>query len=418
MSKAPCFYTVPKTQVSTVCFFLFAMLALSLSAPATVAQQQDPERQRALQLYSDGKYKEALPLFEKLETTHPDDPEVLEKFAWILFSTNDNIKDPVARKASRKRARDLLVRAQKAGANSPVAATMIDSIAEDGGDDTQFAFSSKKEVDQAMHQGEAAFAKKEFPKAIEMYQRALLLDPKVYEAALYIGDVYFVTAEQRKAAEWFAKAIEIDPDRETAYRYWGDSLMKQARVTEAGDKFVEAYIAEPYSRLSNSGLIGWANKVAIQLAHPKIEIPTSVTPQQNGNTTINIDPSTLAKDDKSGSGAAWVTYGLIRASWQSEFAKQFPEEKTYRHSLKEEMSALRAALKVLSEQKHVDPKDIDPSLQIVAKLDKEGLLESYILLAMPDAGIAKDFKAYRKENVDKLRRYVVDYVMTGGVGKN
>jgi hypothetical protein len=124
MSKAPRNYTVRNTQPSTVCFFLFAMLALSLSAPTAVALQQDPERQRALQLYSDGKYKEALSLFEKLATTHPDDPEVLEKFAWILFSTNDSIKDPVARKASRKRARDLLVRAQKSGASSPVAATM------------------------------------------------------------------------------------------------------------------------------------------------------------------------------------------------------------------------------------------------------------------------------------------------------
>jgi tetratricopeptide (TPR) repeat protein len=394
------------------------MLVVSLYAQFANGQQQDPDRQRALQLYSEGKYKEALPLFEKLETIHRDDPEVLEKFAWLLLNTNDSVKDPVARKAARKRARDLLVRAQKAGANSLLAATMIETVPEDGGDDSQFAFSSKKEVDEAMHQGEAAFAKKEFPTAIEMYQRALLLDPKMYEAALYIGDVYFVTAEQRKAAEWFAKAIEIDPDRETAYRYWGDSLMKQARVTEAGDKFVEAYIAEPYSRLSNSGLISWANKVAIQLAHPKVVIPTSVTPQQNGNTTINIDPNSLAKDDKSGSGVAWVTYGLVRASWQSEFAKQYPEEKTYRHSLKEELSALRAALKVLSEQKNVDQKDIDPSLQTVAKLDKEGLLESYILLAMPDAGIAKDFKTYRRGNVDKLRRYVVDYVMTGGVGKD
>ena len=50
-----------------------------------------------------------------------------------------------------------------------------------------------------MHEGEAAFAKGEFPKAIEMYQRALLLDPNLYEAALFTGDVYFKTADQMKA---------------------------------------------------------------------------------------------------------------------------------------------------------------------------------------------------------------------------
>jgi tetratricopeptide (TPR) repeat protein len=243
--------------------------------------------------------------------------------------------------------------------------------------------STKKDVDEAMHEGEAAFAKGEFPKALEHYQRALLLDPKHYEAALMIGDVYFKSAEQDKAGEWFARAIEINPDRETAYRYWGDSLMKQGRVSEAGDKFVESYIAEPYSREARAGFIQYAERVKVSLAHPRVEVPTSI-----------------------GSSAAWVTYGLVRANWAStEFLKQYPEEKTYRHSLKEEAAAMRAACKA---------KDVDPSLQIIRKLDKEGLLEAFILLALPDEGIAKDFKAYRTTNVENLRRYVKQYVLTNG----
>jgi hypothetical protein len=48
------------------------------------------------------------------------------------------------------------------------------------------------------------------------------------------------------------------------------------------------------------------------------------------------------------------------------------------------------------------------------KLDKDGLLEAFILLAMPDAGIAADFADYRKTNVAELRRYVKQYVLTGG----
>lgn len=64
-----------------------------------------------------------------------------------------------------------------------------------------------------------------------------------------------------------------------------------------------------------------------------------------------------------------------------------------------------------------DPKSIDPSLVALAKLDKEGLLEPYILFAKVDAGIAKDFKAYRKDHVDKLREYVTKYLLTNG-GKN
>jgi hypothetical protein len=81
--------------------------------------------------------------------------------------------------------------------------------------------------------------------------------------------------------------------------------------------------------------------------------------------------------------------------------------------LKEEAAAMRAALKVLGEQKGEASK-IDPSLQVIQKLEKEGLLEAFILLALPDQGIANDFPAYRKSNVEDLRRYVKLYVMTGG----
>jgi hypothetical protein len=53
-------------------------------------------------------------------------------------------------------------------------------------------------------------------------------------------------------------------------------------------------------------------------------------------------------------------------------------------------------------------------LTLLAKLDKEGLLESFILLALPDAGIAQDYPAYRRTNLEDLRRYVKQYVLTGG----
>jgi tetratricopeptide (TPR) repeat protein len=246
-----------------------------------------------------------------------------------------------------------------------------------------------------------------------MYERALLLDPTLYEAALFTGDVYFKTADQAKAGEWFARAVAINPDRETAYRYWGDSLMRQGRVTEAGEKFVEAYIAEPYSRLARAGFIGWGEKAHVTLAHPRVNIPANVSKKSEKETTISLDANVLNKDDKTGAAGAWMLYGIIRASWQSEFTKHFPNEKTYRHSLKEEAAALRGAIESVEDQK-LDLKNVDPSLQILRKLNKEGLLEAFILLALPDAGIATDFPAYRKTNVVDLRRYVKQYVLTGG----
>lgn len=390
---------------------LLGLFLLTIT-PIGFAQQDDAERQRAFTLFKDGKYVEALPLFEKLAVRYPSDAEVIETLGLVIFGQTAYLKEPAARKESRKRAREILLQAQKLGARSALLKTALDAIPPDGGED--ISFSTKKEVDEAMREGEQAFAKGDMPKALEMYQRALLLDPNLYEAALFIGDVYFATAEQKKASEWFARATNINPDRETAYRYWGDSLIKQGRATEAGDKFIEAYIAEPYNRLSHAAFANWAEKLNVTLSHPDVEIPTNVTPKGETNTlTITLDPNALKKD---ASSAAWMVYGFTRASWvQTEFTKNYPEEKKYRHSLKEEAAALRAAIRVLDEKKIKDPKAIGQSLQILTRLDKEGLLEAFILLAVPDEGIAKDYLAYRQTNLEHLRRYVKLYVLNGGV---
>ena len=395
-----------------IILFLSLMVLLLISGPVLNAQQEDPDRRRAFQMYKDGKHAEALPEFEKLAVAYPRDPVIIETLGVLLITQTYSLPDAPARKAARKRGRELLIAAEKLGANDTLLKSFLEMIPEDGGADP--TFSNRKEVDDAMREGEAAFSKQDYSKAIEMYQRALLFDPKLYEAAVFLGDVYFVTAEQRKAGEWFARAVAINPDREIAYRYWGDSLMKQGRVTEAGDKFVEAYIAEPYNRSAVQGGLGsWAQRVNVSLAHPAVEIPTSVTARENGNTTINLDPKILG-DDKGGAGGAWMMYGLIRAGWATNFAKEYPNEKTYRHSLKEEAAAMRAAIKVIEQPDGKKAGAPDPSLVTIAKLDREGLLEAFILLAMPDRGIVQDFAEYRRTNIDKLRRYVTEYVMTGG----
>jgi len=72
---------------------------------------------------------------------------------------------------------------------------------------------------------------------------------------------------------------------------------------------------------------------------------------------------------------------------------------------------LRSVLSVAADKK---TKDLSPSLAKLKKLNDEGLLEAYILLARPDDGIILDHPAYLKQNRDKLRRYMMQYVVKGG----
>ena len=263
-----------------------------------------------------------------------------------------------------------------------------------------------------MVEAEALFSQGKLDDALRNYQRALQLDPKLYEAALFSGDVYSHNGDFPQAETWYQKAIAIDPTREIAYRYSATPLMKQGKLDQARDRYVESFICEPYSRFSVGGLTQWAKAANAKLAHPAIDIPTNVTFDEKGNAKIDLAGSALSggKDDGS---FAWISYGLTRSSWRSEkFAKTFPEEKTYRHSLAEEADALRSVLTLAGSDKKV--KSLSPSLAKLKKLNDDGLLEAYLLMARADEGIAADHPSYLKQHRDKLRRYVVEYVLTGG----
>jgi tetratricopeptide (TPR) repeat protein len=407
------------------CTVALLLIGLALCAqPRTLAQNaegSDVERQRAMQLYDNGDWAAALPLFEKLAAANPSDVKVIEGLGFMLIANSMQLKDAEQRRKERVRGRALLVRAKELGAKDALLESTLEDVPPDGGED--LSFSKRKEVDEAILEGEAAFTKRDYTKALAAYERALRLDPTQYEAALYTGDVYYQLNEPEKADEWYARAIAINPNRETAYRYWGDVLMKRGKMAEARDKFVEAFINEPYNRLVHAALNEWASKNQVTLAHPKIEIPDSVSSSKPGEVTITVDALTPGKEKDETGSSAWMMYGISRALWMpgkdgkmsEKFAAQYPNEKTYRHSLAEEMDALSLVVVSLKEQmKDKKLKRLDPSLANLLKLSDAGLLEAYILLARPDEGIAQDHAAYRKANPDKLRRYVVEYILTGG----
>ncbi len=410
----------PRFTLFILC--LLASLTLAHAAPlrataAAVQTADDADRARALQLFQESKFTEALPLLEKLAASHPDDAAVFEAYGFSLIVATRAIKDEKSRQKMIDRARVALLHAKELGDNSNLLQGALEVVGSGGMSGGKPTFSENKEADHAMQEAEASFAHGDLQKAASAYERALNADPHLYEAALFAGDMYFKLNQPDKSGEWFAKAIAINPDRETAYRYWGDALMMgQDKRDESRVKFVDAVVAEPYTRSSWVGLTQWADRYKIQLSHPKIEPQASVSPMKDNKMTITIDPKSLEKTDDGTS--AWIFYGISRAAWTTSdyanFKKAYPDEKTYRHSLREEASAFRGVAELVNQQtKEGKIKRLDPALATLLKLNDEGLLEAYILFARADEGIAQDYDAYRKANRDKLRRYLMNYVMSG-----
>ncbi len=366
-------------------------------------------KQRAVALMKQTRYTEALPLLEKIVVAEPDNAEMSYDLASALLGQAANTKDDAARKALRIRARNAFKKSKELGIKEPNIDALIQGLPVDGSDAS--AFSPNFEANALMLQAEGLFSQGKLDEALKDYQKALELDPGLYHAALFCGDVFMQKEDFAQAEIWYQRAIAIDPNRETAYRYSATPLMKQGKYDAARDRYVEAFITEPYSRFSAAGLTQWAQVTNTKLAHPQIDIPTKVTFDEKGDAKIDLDASILlgGKDDGS---FAWIAYGGTRSIWHKEkFAKTFPNENAYRHSLAEEADALRSVVTLATSDKRT--KHLSPALTAWKKLNDEGLLEAYILLAQADDGIAADHPAYLKQNRDKLRRYVVKYVLTG-----
>ena len=392
--------------------FLLQVVALlivcALGSPAQAPPQSDIDtRSQALELCKERRFTEALPLLEKSTAAYPGDFVVWEMLGQALVNEAGSAPDPAARKQMLLRARSAFVRARDLGDKSDYLATMLEQLPENG---DVGPFSTRKEVDDAMQEGEAAFSRNDYSAALAAYQRALDLDPKAYHAALFTGDVYFRMNQMDKAADWFAKAIAIDPDRETAYRYWGDALLKDGKMDEAKAKFIEAVVCEPYQHASWNGLHNWLRANHAAISHPQVESPDSVS-GEGKNINITIGAGSLGKNDGS---EAWLAYDVTRASWRGErFKKQFPNEPTYRHSLAEEADALNAAASVLVEgyKKPKQRKRLQPALLTLLELKEKDMIEPFVLLSKPDTGITKDYVAYRAEHADKLREYISEWLI-------
>jgi predicted Zn-dependent protease len=398
-----------------LCFAAFSALLLS-NASRTCAQEQpgyEAEFKRALELVRANKLPEALPVLEKLHGVKPDDAVVLELLAYAVSAKAEVEKDAEMRKKGFLRARSLAERAKELGRNSQVVQLLLDRIPADGNMPTLAASEKRSPAEESLMEGEAAFAKGEMERAIEHYERALKLDPKLYEAPLFIGDAYHAMGKNDKAYESYARAVAINPDRDTAYRYWGNVLMREDKLKEAKERLIEAVIAEPYTRFPWQFLADWGKRSGVQIGHPRIAPSGSMSVEKEG-TNITLDMNSIGKNDGS---AMWMFYHTTRSQWIKEkFAKEFPGEKDYRHSLREEVEALGVVATIISESVKngkMKEKDLEPSIANLLKVHNAGLLEAYVLLAKPDAGIARDYVEYRKNNRDKLRRYLNEYVTSG-----
>jgi tetratricopeptide (TPR) repeat protein len=389
----------------------------------------DAESQQANALFTAGKQLDALPLYEDLCRQDPTVALFAERHAaGLLAKDSASGTDQNAGLSALIQAYNELHRAQSLGDNSGMVRTMLIVIEKSpigviltGVPLTAgYTYVGTPAAQATMRQADAAFSAQKFDDAAKSYITAAAQDPALYTAALYAGDSFFRNKDYADDGVWFAKAIAIDPDRETAYRYWGDSLYRSGDVAGAKDKLIEAYIAEPYSIATWGELYQWAAANKISLRAPQIHRPEFY--MLNGK--IDFDPHVMPE---SGDGrASWLVYQHVRvAHGATSLVQNMPPgggtmpngslvPNGYIHTLAEEVDALTALLtdvKAKLAAGTVTQEKLDPGLKLLLQLQKDNLLECFVLLNAYDKGLVHDYPAYRATHRDQLIAYVNRYLL-------
>jgi tetratricopeptide (TPR) repeat protein len=380
-----------------------AVSAQTSAVPGATKSDAEVQKEnvQAETLYQQQNFLGALPLFDDLHLQRPESNVFRERLAVCLLA-RAGTEAPSDAAQTREQAKKLLLEAKARGDNSGLLEVLLEKLSAPSA-----AVVQKSPGAELMLKGEKAFSNGNLKKALALYKQAAEADPKLYEAALFAGDTEFKMKDYDEAGTWYAKAIAINPDRETAYRYWGDALMQKGEQKTARSKFVDAVIAEPYTKASWVGLQQWANASQARLASPPITLPKQAVPDEKGNVNVSIDPA-KAGDPAS---AAWLVYSTQPMMWRStEFKKHYPNETVYRHSLAEAAESLRAVIAVVKEQKIPEDK-LDTTLKSLLALDKDGMLECWIVLNGADQGIVQDYAAYRATHRELLRAYIDKYVI-------
>jgi tetratricopeptide (TPR) repeat protein len=369
----------------------------------TEAEKNYEERKKfAIALFNKQLNLEALPIFEELARQNPGDTQVLVGLGACLIAHSVTVKDASAASAERLRAREILLNAKQLGSNSGLLPNLLDNLPADG----SARYPGSPAVSRAIADGEAAFAKNDYDEAIKSYSIAFDLDPKSYSAALFIGDCYFAEKDVVKATEWYEKAIAINPDTETAYRYEADMYTKNGDQARARKLAIQSVVAEPYVQITWRGLAQWANANQLQLMPARINTHNEIAGTDDKQATVTIDPN-----GGKNSMAVWIAYYGVRMNWRKEeFKKHYPQEAAYRHTLAEEVDALKTAAAVIKDEKP-EALATDKDLLLLKKVNDAAMLEPYALFTASDAGVAADYVEYRSKNRAKLEEYLSTFVV-------
>jgi tetratricopeptide (TPR) repeat protein len=109
------------------------------------------------------------------------------------------------------------------------------------------------EADEAFYDGEERLGKKDYEQAIELFQKALALNPRKAEAAFFIGDANISLKRYDAAITALTQATKINPASATSYSLLGNAYRLNGQHKQAIDAYSAALAVPSKDEYWNEG---------------------------------------------------------------------------------------------------------------------------------------------------------------------
>ena len=396
-----------KISSAIILTLLLALLTIETFAQSVV--KNDKKYQKAVAYYQDDKVDKAIETLQPLLKTYENESDIWDAAMAFYFKRyqkqykkeQTELTDQLMKSLSgKKKGGDIVINITNLSqdylsdyinvcykatlkTNNATASMYLRKFLVDPQVDTAVS----KEAKELFNQAETSFQKQDYGNALKFYEQAIEKQPDYYQATLYKGDAYYFLKEYNDALIYFKKASAIHPDLLEPRKYITDAYGKSGKWEEAADACIDAIIVYPdesmfvklediAERLNKKFDRHWMSRDFVNKASSKQQASATEPWKYYAEAKTKISPFCDSTGVISSNNALTKQKFLEVYSWEE-------------------------LLKNTS----------DPKFDFAKQMQKEGYLDCYVFISLFHYGVYDQYKTFSKENKDRIRKYLREYVM-------
>ena len=355
-------------------------------------------------LSSQGKMQEALAKYSAAAKADPSSSVPLSNIAELFRQASEQAQGERQVKL-RQQAESLVSQILQKFPDEPLAHEVLRKLR----DNTPPPLHKASPAAQAeMDLGETAFAQNKMDIALGHYERAAAIDPAYSMAWVYAGDSYYAQKKYAEAETRYRKGVEIEPLNSQGWRYLSDALAFQGKRGAAEDALFEGIAAQP-SQVPNWIKLAQLRDAAGYPVTPlKLVRKSSASLGADGKPVVTLDPEFSGANPKATDGALWLSLGIQQST---DLIAQ-KDGKANATTLAAETARWRAGFQVVNEVTAKGAPELqDPALKTLQMLDKDGELETALLLLDYRESWRPELEAWKRDNPNGIRKFVDKYAL-------